>query len=252
MTNVDPNILLAWRGLLSSWVAWLFTFLLVVVVPTLGYRRLRKLLARGDEVLPSRAKLALYTRTVCAQWLLAAAMLLILRSRGLSAADAGQRLGDVPLTFGVTSALVAVLAVVFWIVLRRVRRAKPATLLASAGHLRKLAPNFGLEMTAFVLVCLTAGVCEELLYRGWLLNLLRAATGSTWAAAVASSMLFGAAHAYQGVKGILRTTFIGLQLAALYVLVGSLVPGQLLHAAVDLLVGVAGALSLARLRAAPR
>jgi membrane protease YdiL (CAAX protease family) len=178
-------------------------------------------------------------------------MLLILQRHGLSAADAGQRLADAPLTLAVAASLMAVLAVVSWIVLKRVRRAKPATRLASAGRLRKLVPNLGLEMAAFAIVCLTAGVCEELLYRGWLINLLRAATGSLWAAAVASSILFGAAHAYQGVKGILRATFVGLQLAALYVLVGSLIPGQFLHAGVDLLAGVAGALSLARPRPDP-
>jgi hypothetical protein len=48
---------------------------------------------------------------------------------------------------------------------------------------------------------------------------------------------------------MLRTVFVGLQLAILYVMVGSLIPGQVLHAGVDLLVGVAGALAVSRLSA---
>ena len=36
------------------------------------------------------------------------------------------------------------------------------------------------------------------------------------------------------------------QLAALFIVVGSLLPGQVLHAGVDLLVGVAGALAASR------
>ena len=61
--------------------------------------------------------------------------------------------------------------------------------------MRKLVPAFGLEMTAFVGVCLTAGLCEELLYRGWLVNVLRVATGSAWVAAVVSAIVFGIGHA---------------------------------------------------------
>ena len=236
--------------MLSSWDAWVFTLVLVAVVPTLGYSRFRRLLARGDQPLPLRSKLRLYGRNVCAQWFLAVVMLLILRRHGLSAGDAGQRLADAPLTFAITLALLIVLAVVSWIVLRRVRRAQPAALRAAVGRLRSLVPAFGLEMAAFVIVCLTAGFCEELLYRGWMVNILHAATGSTWAAVGASAIVFGMGHTYQGAKGVLRTAFIGLQLAVLYVMVGTLIPGQILHAGVDILAGVAGALALSRLSAA--
>ena len=246
----DPTILLAWRGLLSSWDAWALTFVLAVVLPTLGYIRFRQMLARADQVVPLRRKLALYASTVAVQWLLSATMLLILRRHGLSAGDAGERLADSHLTFGVTFALLMILAVVSCIVLRRVRRAKPAVLTKAVGRLRRLVPAFGPEMAAFVVVCLTAGVCEEMLYRGWLVNLLRAATGSAWAAVGAAAIVFGLGHAYQGVKGMLRALFVGLQLAILYVMVGSLIPGQVLHAGVDLLVGVAGALAVSRLNAA--
>jgi membrane protease YdiL (CAAX protease family) len=249
-TALDPKTLMAWRGLLSCWDAWVFTFVLAVVVPTLGYIRFRQLLARGDRAVPLRMKLTLYGRVVSTQWFLSAAMLLILRRHGLSAGDAGERLGDAHLTFGVTFALLIVLAVVSLIVLRRVRRAQPANLIAAFGRLRWLVPAFGREMAAFVVVCLTAGVCEEMLYRGWLVNILRAATGSIWAAVVASAIVFGMGHAYQGAKAMLRTVFVGLQLAILYVVVGSLIPGQILHAGVDLLVGVAGALAVSRLSAA--
>ena len=240
---------MAWRGLLPAWDAWAFTFVLAAVVPALGYIRFRQSLARGDQDVTLRMKLASYARIVGSQWFLVGAMLLILRWHGLSAWDAGERLGDAPLTFEATFAVLIVLAVVSPIALWRVRRAQPAKLAAAMGRLRRLTPSSGLEMAVFVVVCLTAGVCEELLYRGWLLNILRAATGSTWAAVVVSSIVFGIGHAYQGVKGMLRTVFVALQLAILYVWVGSLIPGQVLHAGVDVLAGVAGALAVSRLKA---
>ncbi len=82
------------------------------------------------------------------------------------------------------------------------------------------------------------------------MNILRAATRSTWAAVVIGAVVFGIGHAYQGVIGMLRTTFVGLQLAILFVAVGSLVPGQVLHAGVDLVAGLAGALAASRVVAA--
>jgi len=48
------------------------------------------------------------------------------------------------------------------------------------------------------------------------------------------------------VGAILRTFLVGLQLAILFVVVGSLVPGQVLHAGVDLLAGVAASVALRR------
>jgi uncharacterized protein len=239
----------AWNALLSSWDAWLLTFVLAVAVPIWGYVRFRQLPAASEVAVPLRRKLSFYGRIVGVQWILVAAMLLILRRHGLSAADAGECLGDAQLTLIVTPALVVLLAVVAATVFRRVRQAQPASLSAAVGRMRRLVPAFGIEMAAFVVVCLTAGFCEELLYRGWLMNIVRAATGSTWVAVAAGGSVFGIAHVYQGVKAMLRTVFVGLQLAILYVMVGSLIPGQVLHAGVDILVGVAGAMAVSRLSA---
>ena len=236
---------MAWQDLLSAWDAWVLTFVLTVVVPALGYIRFRQL---RDRTVPSRMKLTVYGRTVAVQWFLTAAMLLVLRRHGLSVGDAGERLGDARLTFEVTFAVLVVLAVVAPFVLWRVRRTPPERLAAAIGSLRGFVPTFGVEMGAFVMVCLTTGFCEEMLYRGWMVNILRAATGSTWAAVAATSIIFGVGHAYQGVKGMLRTVFVGLQLAILYVWLGSLIPGQVLHAGADLIAGTAGALALSRLK----
>jgi hypothetical protein len=210
--------------------------------------RFRQVLALGEAV-TSRTKLAIYGRTVATQWLLAALMLLILRRHGLSAADAGERLGDAGLTLGGTLALLVVLAVASWFVLRRVRRMKPAALAVSVGRLRGLAPVSGPEMEAFVAVCLTAGVCEEWLYRLAGEHSVGGDRLSLGRGRGRRNRVRGGAR-ISGRQGNAAHGFIGLQLAILYVFVGSLIPGQVLHAGVDLLAGVAGALAVSRLREA--
>jgi len=250
MTPMAAESVDAWRALLSSWDAWLLTFALAFGVPLLGHFRVRSFLGRQDQGIPTRTKLFLYGKIVSSQWLLVAAMLLILRRHGLSVGDAGQRLANARLTLGVTLALLFILAIVSAILLVRLRRAQPKTLTRGIGRMRILAPAFGLEMAAFAGVCLTAGVCEELLYRGWLVNLLRAATGSAWAAVVLGAVLFGIGHASQGAMAMARTAFVGLQLGALFIWVGSLIPGEVLHAGFDLLMGVAAARAISRLSSA--
>ena len=248
---MESTILPLWKGLLSCWDAWLLTLVLAAVVPVYGCVRFRR---RGDAqaALSGRAKAVFYGRVSLSQWLLVAAMVWIARRHGLSVANLGEQAGEARLTAGVTVGLLSIVAVVWAVVRWRVRRARPEKLAASLGRLGKLAPAFGVEMAAFVVLCITAGVCEELLYRGWLVNILRVATGSVWVAVGVGALVFGIAHAYQGIQGMLRAGFVGLQLAVLFVFAGSLIPGQVLHAAVDLLVGYAAATARERASLSPR
>lgn len=99
-----------------------------------------------------------------------------------------------------------------------------------------LLPRSATERRLFALVGVTAGVCEEWLYRGFLLAVVAAlAPGlpTGWLVAV-GALAFGLAHAYQGVGGVLLTGVLGGVFAALYLQTGSLLLPVLLHAAVDL------------------
>lgn len=97
-------------------------------------------------------------------------------------------------------------------------------------------PNTGAERAAFVLVSLTAGVCEEILYRGFLIRFLHAGapTLPILAALAASSVAFGLSHAYQGLRGMVTTMVAGFLMGALFLLSGSLAAVMALHALMDL------------------
>jgi membrane protease YdiL (CAAX protease family) len=104
------------------------------------------------------------------------------------------------------------------------------------GELSGLAPQTPGEVRLFGAVSLTAGVCEEILYRGLLMAALAPAIG-TWPAVVLSSLIFGLGHAYQGPGGIAKTALIGLVMALLTVFSGSLFIPMLLHTVIDLTSG---------------
>ena len=123
---------------------------------------------------------------------------------------------------------------------RRKSLTPPAQQLRKAtANVRKLLPATEYERTVFVAVVLTAGLCEEFLYRRWLLNVIAAATGSLWIALVLSSIVFGVAHFYQGRSGMIGASVLGIVFGAVFVATGSLFPGQALHALMDLNNGLA-------------
>ncbi|SDX96037.1 CAAX protease self-immunity [Modestobacter sp. DSM 44400] len=99
-----------------------------------------------------------------------------------------------------------------------------------------LLPRTGLERRLFAVVGVTAGVCEEWLYRGFFLAVVAAlAPGLPGALLVlVAAAGFGLAHAYQGPGGVLTTGVLGGVLAAVYLQSGSLLLPVLLHVLIDL------------------
>jgi len=91
------------------------------------------------------------------------------------------------------------------------------------------------KVMAVLLVAPSAGVCEEFLYRGYLLPQLSQHFSSwTWGW-VASSVAFGLAHSYQGAAGILQAALLGLLLAYPMVQLRSVYPSMAAHFVIDAL-----------------
>jgi len=112
---------------------------------------------------------------------------------------------------------------------------KRSATLDELGSVTFLLPHTPKELRAFDAVSVTAGVCEEVIYRGYMIAYLMALFGAPfWVAGLVSSVLFGFAHAYQGPAGILKTTAAGGMMALLYGLTGSLWAPIVAHAVMDL------------------
>jgi uncharacterized protein len=99
-----------------------------------------------------------------------------------------------------------------------------------------LLPRTRAERRLFTLVGITAGVCEEWLYRGFFLAVVAALAGdlSGPLLVLVAAAAFGLAHAYQGVAGVVTTGVLGGVLAGLYLSTGSLLLPVLLHVLIDL------------------
>ena len=57
---------------------------------------------------------------------------------------------------------------------------------------------------------MTAGICEELIFRGYLLQQLTAWTGRPITSIVATGALFGCLHVYEGLAAIVPLAALGM------------------------------------------
>lgn len=85
---------------------------------------------------------------------------------------------------------------------------------------------------------LTAGICEEAVYRGYLQKQFTALTKSLPAGIILSALAFGAAHSYQGFARASLIAFMGAMGGILAHWCRSVRPGMIAHALQDVLGGL--------------
>lgn len=112
------------------------------------------------------------------------------------------------------------------------------TRLFGPGHavsIRSLLPQQPSEVALWVLLSVSAGFCEEVVFRGYFLRQFAALTHSPWIALLMQALLFGISHGYQGLDSALKITIYGGLFGLLAVWRRSLRPGIVAHALTDIL-----------------
>jgi membrane protease YdiL (CAAX protease family) len=99
-------------------------------------------------------------------------------------------------------------------------------------------PKSPRERAWYSALSLAAGLCEELVFRGFLLGVLAIAWGSVAAASLASAAVFGVVHGYQGMAGAVRAAVLGVVLTVPVLVTGSLIPSMVAHFALDMILGL--------------
>ena len=117
-----------------------------------------------------------------------------------------------------------------WLVHRAVERVPAAT--ASYQP-----PSGFAEVTLWILLSISAGICEEIVFRGYLQKQFQAATGSMVAAVILQGAIFGLAHTYQGWKQVIVIAALGVLYGALAAWRRNLRANMLAHAWSDIFEG---------------
>ncbi|MGD0631083.1 MAG: CPBP family intramembrane glutamic endopeptidase [Terracidiphilus sp.] len=217
----------------------LLAFVLIVVSPLVSYFYERPFLR---NIANSAQKVGFYRYVLIVQWPVAAAALWISGSGNLFFPPASQGHG-LP---AYARILFAILLAAFFILglmpvfqsLRgeKFRAAYAAAYRRSLNDVSKLLPETHEERLWFAAISVTAGVCEEVLCRGFMFRYLDgiALHLSLLPTILLASAVFGVNHIYQGKLGMLKTGIAGLAFGGLFLLTGNLLLPILLHIAIDM------------------
>jgi membrane protease YdiL (CAAX protease family) len=227
-----------------SWDIALIFFVLAVILPWRGRARMKKLLAVPH--VSSMERLVLYASTIAFQWLAVAVVGWRAWAHGYTAPQLGLTLHDRTrlLMAGLVGA--ATIATLQWLNLRRVGKVPVERRGPLQAVAERILPQSAEELFPYLALAITAGLCEEFLYRGFSMAVLSRLGMQAWAVVLLSSILFGLAHSYQGRGGVIVTLLMGLALGASRIAYDSLVPAILWHTALDVVAGLAGPRYLVR------
>jgi CAAX protease family protein len=135
------------------------------------------------------------------------------------------------------------IALAFWIMAMLVLAAIAAVLrlfhLMQAGKaVIAVAPESLSQISVWIVLCVTAAIVEEFVFRGYLLQQFSSLRGNIWIGIAASSLLFGAAHGYEGIGGMIAITAYGAMFCLLAIRRQSLRAGMIAHAWHDSITGI--------------
>jgi CAAX protease family protein len=222
------------------WDFILILLVLAVAIPWRGVIRIRRLLAQPS--ITSSQRLSLYTSTILFQWGLAGIVFWRGSSRHLTLNELGLVLPGVWRTGLIALMLTAILCLNQWAGLKKIeiKGVDRSSLLFRFRE--KIMPHSALETVVFTGLACTAGLAEELVYRGFVFALCASAFSPSahpaLLAMIVSSAWFAIAHLYQGRRGIITTYVVGMLFSAVRFWSGSLLPVMIAHAGIDLIAGL--------------
>ncbi len=189
----------------------------------------------------SRSHLTMYAVTLVWEWILLALVhwgllmrgtplrqLLGLRRRGVA-----ELWTDIAIALGFWFASLIILGAVG--LLLRLAHLHPEDI---RGVVSQMAPASAGELAFWIALSISAGICEELIFRGYLQQQFTALTRHVWLGIAISAVFFGLAHGYEGKSGMLLIMLYGAFFGILAHLRRSLRAGIFAHAWHDSVSGI--------------
>ena len=222
--------------LISFVFASLLVLYMIVAQPWMGARSFTRL--TKEMAVDKHARSRFYLRGIVLKWALVLLVGLILGSSGIPLTAIGLHLPTNMFWTVLGIVYTLILVIIFIVFSRRLLRSPEAIeqlrdqMFASF----QIIPTTPMERFLWVFAAITAGVCEEILFRGFFLFYLGQLFPmlSITVLVILSSLFFGIAHLYQGWRGIVATGIVGAVLALAYTLTGSLLLPIVAHSLIDL------------------
>jgi membrane protease YdiL (CAAX protease family) len=214
--------------------SWLHLLLVLLVLSLSGYHgsATGEAIARGQTF--NRA--LFYVFTMAFEWVMLGVVLLGVRLHGTPLSTVlGERwksMREVARDIGIAAAFM-----VFSLIVLSVTVGNPSDG-APKGVVQALLPHGPLESILWIALSVTAGICEEAIFRGYLQRQLIALTGNPVIGILLSAIVFGFGHTYKGIAGAVQVAVFGLLFGILAYWRRSVRPGMIAHMLTDSFAGV--------------
>lgn len=214
---------------------WWHTILLIALI--LGVSTVSTIHAKEHSL--AAHHFVRYSLGIASEWVLALVAWWGIRMRGTTVREIlGTRrkgLREWARDFGI--------ALLFWMAAITILAAVAIVLrLGHVGQAQKtvinLAPATLAQVIVWIGLCCSAGIVEEFVFRGYLLQQFASLRGNVWIGVIASSLLFGAAHGYEGIASMIAITVYGALFCILALYRRSLRTGMIAHAWHDSFTGI--------------
>ncbi len=201
--------------------------------------------AGGHPGLDHASRMKLYISTVILEWLML--LFIVWGLRRKKQTTLGNLVGgrwNTPEDFLLDVAV----AVGFWIVAGLVLLGVGFLLgLSSTSQVKDMQQRVGsmlpsgrTEILIWLLVSVTAGICEEVIFRGYFQKQFALLLKTAWGGIVVQALIFGGSHAYEGWQKMVQIGVFGFLFGVLAWWRKSLRPGMMTHFAQDSVAGIAG------------
>ncbi len=209
-------------------------FVLLLLTPWQSIKGIR--LLDAAVLRDSGARLEFYRSAIISQWVLslvAAGILWNIDAEFVARLFTTAPTSDSLLVFGLATLAFMSQSPLIPIVREQMQRSQ--TIRRTLYPMRNLLPRSPEEKNLWVSVSMTAGICEEILFRGFLFYYATEIVGLETAGAIAlSTAVFAIGHLYQGTTNMIRVAIVGAVLGIVFAATDNLIYCMALHAFLDL------------------
>jgi len=204
---------------------------ILVLAMLTGWAFWGKILADQLRAAANPNRVRFYAVTLIFEWLLFVVVLTGVRQSGASVlivlGDHWQSVRQMLRDIGIAVGFWIVAAMLLWIFGWLLRIG------ALGRNMQFMLPHRSFELAPWIALSVTAGICEETVFRGYLQRQFMALTKSALAGILLSAVAFGAAHAYQGFRMVILIALYGAMFGILAHWRGSVRPGMVAHSLND-------------------
>jgi membrane protease YdiL (CAAX protease family) len=209
----------------------LLVFITIVLLPVIVYRDIGKIKVSTNPNIKEKT----YLKIFVSYWVITAGFLIFSPFKGIFFLSQ-------PLQFNSTGKLAALLVLIYLIITQfipvlmlRFNKKLRALTAASFNEKSYIFPTTDRQRALFWIVPITVGICEEIIFRGYLYQYFQRSPYSLSAllSFLVVTAIFGLGHFQQGLSGVVQTTLLGFFLGFLYFLSGNLLLSIFLHIIFD-------------------